>query len=68
MEDYKTVTFDLTYSVEERMVEMFGKEFPNPDSTITIEELMALPEEEYKNMQIAVMALKGLKMAVEQYT
>jgi len=65
VENYKTVEFDLTQETEENLVAMFGAEFPNPDSTITIEELMALPEPEYRNMQIAVMTLKALKEHVE---
>lgn len=66
MDDYTTISFDLTREVEDGMVEMFGKEFPSPDSTITIEELMALPEEEYRSMQVAVMSLKGLKSFFDQ--
>lgn len=66
MDNYTTISFDLTREVEDGMVEMFGKEFPSPDSTITIEELMALPEEEYRSMQVAVMSLKGLKEFFDQ--
>ena len=65
MDDYRTIHFDLTREEEERLVDMFERQFPKPDSTITIEELMALPEAEYRNMQIAVMVLKGLKIGIE---
>lgn len=65
MKDYKTIHFDLSFEEEEKLVEMFNKQFPNPEATITIEELMALPEKEFKHMQIAVMVLKGLKIGIE---